>query len=445
MDDKIRKKFTVQAVKLIADYGSDSDFDNTPPNEKTDENNMEEESDSVELSEMVLKHNIINACAHGPLSEPSNNEEVTRHMIIDSSQNSVTEYDVTSYREDDKSESDSDSDSSDDSSDIVGVKCVDDLSSGDEGGDTNPSKIVPPKVQGELGLDDLPPIEDLTISLPAQETTNIGKVLNIIDRLVIVQAFPGTSAVDIDTILFLENGAKALGKVFDVFGPVREPHYCVRFNSPEHIVGRGIEIGMEVCIAPRTSHTNYVFVNELMRSKGSDASWLNDVEPPPGHIEYSDDEEERRARKEKKQSRQHADNHDKGEASNNPQRKIIEPRRNRPVQQFSRFGATSRPCNAPFRVATPLLSNMLHQEYDNSIPPPHLMAPRFSVPPGFSAPMHNAFRMPRHQFGRMAPMPPPNMPNFGQNMSVFGAANFWNYGGPFGQMIYRPPPPPPGT
>ncbi|VVC97881.1 unnamed protein product [Leptidea sinapis] len=83
----------------------------------------------------------------------------------------------------------------------------------DEAGDTNPSKIVPPKVQGEL---------------------------------VIVQAFPGTSAVDIDTILFLENGAKALGKVFDVFGPVREPHYCVRFNSPEHIVGRGIEIGMEI-------------------------------------------------------------------------------------------------------------------------------------------------------------------------------------------------------
>lgn len=39
------------------------------------------------------------------------------------------------------------------------------------------------------------------------------------------------------------------------------------------------------------------------RVKGSDASWLNDVEPPPCQLDFSDDEEERKAnrlRKEKK-------------------------------------------------------------------------------------------------------------------------------------------------
>lgn len=44
-------------------------------------------------------------------------------------------------------------------------------------------KFEPPKVRGELGLDDLPPIEDLAISLPAQETTTIGTVASIVDRL----------------------------------------------------------------------------------------------------------------------------------------------------------------------------------------------------------------------------------------------------------------------
>lgn len=44
-------------------------------------------------------------------------------------------------------------------------------------------KLVSPKVPGEIGLDELPPIEDLTLSIPAKETTKIGKIYSIIDRL----------------------------------------------------------------------------------------------------------------------------------------------------------------------------------------------------------------------------------------------------------------------
>lgn len=44
---------------------------------------------------------------------------------------------------------------------------------------------------------------------------------------VIVRALPETPAVDLDSVLFLENGAKTLGKVFDVFGPV-----SISFFSP---------------------------------------------------------------------------------------------------------------------------------------------------------------------------------------------------------------------
>lgn len=43
-----------------------------------------------------------------------------------------------------------------------------------------------------------------------------------------------------------------------------------------------------------------VFILSIIRIKGSDASWTNDQEPPPGCVEYSDDEQERAARKQKK-------------------------------------------------------------------------------------------------------------------------------------------------
>lgn len=50
-------------------------------------------------------------------------------------------------------------------------------------GNSRTGKPETPKVNGEMGLDDLPPIEDLAISLPAQDTTKIGTIASIVDRL----------------------------------------------------------------------------------------------------------------------------------------------------------------------------------------------------------------------------------------------------------------------
>lgn len=114
------------SLSLIAEYGgSDSESDDTrTPSIEIVTN--DESEDSVELSEMVLKNNIINACAHGPLSGASGREEqeTTRHMIIDGSESGVVEYEVTEYREVDSSDSDSDSDSKVDS-----VKDAEEISS----------------------------------------------------------------------------------------------------------------------------------------------------------------------------------------------------------------------------------------------------------------------------------------------------------------------------
>ncbi|XP_049876109.1 H/ACA ribonucleoprotein complex non-core subunit NAF1 [Pectinophora gossypiella] len=438
------------SLSLIAEYGaSDSDSDDTESH--SNDNTGNEDSDAAELSEMVLKNNIINACAHGPLAR-STDAETTRHMIIDSAESGVVEYDVTEYRDED-----SESDSSD--SDVDSVKDIEEISSGEEESSKS-SKAEPPKVHGELGLDDLPPIEDLAISLPEQETTKIGTVASIVDRLVIVRAFPNTPAVDLESVLFVDSGAKALGKVFDVFGPVTEPHYCVRFNSAEHVRARGVEVGVDVYIAPRhDAHTNYVFLTELMKLKGSDASWLHDIEAPPQHIDFSDDEEERKANRAKREAQWQKQEESDGETSKNPARKTQETRRSqRPSESSSRFGSGPSRARNPFSAGSRRNPNSFTRfnrpwgNFDMRTPPPH--PDPFSAPPNFNGPpmfpppfnpntpppfMGNTF-----QFGgnpRMGPMPP-NMPPFRQSVPIFGS-NFCNGQPP--QWVNNGPPPPPGT
>ena len=63
---------------------------------------------------------------------------------------------------------------------------------------------------------------------------------------------------------------------------------------------------MKTYFAPRSDLTSYVFLEQLMAMKISDASWVNDEEPPPQFLEYSDDEEEQRVKREMKMKKKEA-------------------------------------------------------------------------------------------------------------------------------------------
>lgn len=118
----------------------------------------------------------------------------------------------------------------------------------------------------------------------------------------LVESLANFAAVDIDTVLFLDKGNRTLGQVFDVMGNVASPIYCVRFNKAQDIIDKKITIGEIVYVAPKTEHTNFIVLSELMNQKGTDASWEDDIEPPTGYDEFSDDEEERIARRNRNQS-----------------------------------------------------------------------------------------------------------------------------------------------
>ncbi|KAK3911734.1 H/ACA ribonucleoprotein complex non-core subunit NAF1 [Frankliniella fusca] len=155
----------------------------------------------------------------------------------------------------------------------------------------------PIKVQGELDIDDLPPIQDLHISVRNDQVVEIGKILHSVDTLVVVEGYKDQPPLDIESVLFLDRGARPLGRIFDVMGPVKEPLYCVRFNSKQHIEEQNIKPDMLVYCAPQTEHSNFVFLQHLLMMKGSDASWKKDKEIPSSCQDFSDDEEEARLKK----------------------------------------------------------------------------------------------------------------------------------------------------
>eukprot|EP00912_Choanoflagellata_sp_UC4_P002383 UC4_evm1s1503 len=129
----------------------------------------------------------------------------------------------------------------------------------------------------------------------------------ILDGLVVVKTQLGCSALQEDTTLWFSD-REPLGKIFDVIGPVAQPFYTVRLpKSNEASFLSKIVKGTKVFYA-KTEDTAFVITEELRRLfRGSDASWLNDEEPPADVIEYSDDEEEALAKKEKARKRKNVD------------------------------------------------------------------------------------------------------------------------------------------
>lgn len=106
-------------------------------------------------------------------------------------QNEAEIYRKASESEDSESSSSSSSDSEDEK-DINEIKKKIDASYNrdeesfddeEDGQNKLQKKREPPKVKGEMFLDELPPIEDLQISVDEKECLEIGRVSSIVDQL----------------------------------------------------------------------------------------------------------------------------------------------------------------------------------------------------------------------------------------------------------------------
>lgn len=347
--------------------------------------------------------------------------------------------------------SDDDSEEESDDDNVVGSRVI--LSGSDDDSDveivSKSKEFV--KARGELGIDDLPPIEDLKIQVPENECVRMGKIFSIVEQLVLVDSLPGTVPLDLDTVLFLDKGNVALGRVFDVLGNISEPLYCVRFNSNEEIVAKGLTPGTPVFVAPKTEHTTFVILGNLMGEKGCDASWEHDIEPPLRCVDFSDDEEERSARKVRRGKKTAPSDGASVEEGHKRQRNIsvsseqssmngdYRSQNNNP-QRFQRGGGRGgrggnfrgRGNHNPSQHSQHQLPQQNYQQYgqgqgdwSNQQPPPdnyswHNNLAYTSQPPPHFAPQH-------HQGGYQ--QPPPHMVNPYANANN-GGYHYQNNGGP---------------
>ncbi|XP_027532600.1 H/ACA ribonucleoprotein complex non-core subunit NAF1 isoform X2 [Neopelma chrysocephalum] len=197
--------------------------------------------------------------------------------------------------------SDSDSDTDSESSSTTSSSVSSLVSDEDDHPDEKNNRSYCVKTKDELPIDELPPVEDLSIILPDNvELKLFGTVSSIIEQLVIIESLRGLPPVNEESIIFKED-RQAAGKIFEIFGPVLHPFYVLRFNSSEHIKEKGINVQDSMYFAPSVEDfTQYIFAEKLKKEKGSDASWKHDQEPPPEVLDFSDDEKEREAKQKKK-------------------------------------------------------------------------------------------------------------------------------------------------
>ncbi|MCD7464082.1 hypothetical protein HAX54_052038 [Datura stramonium] len=134
----------------------------------------------------------------------------------------------------------------------------------------------------------LPPVPEVTATLqPHHEMQPVGVVSSIIGAQVVVEGVEKHTPLYDGSILWITESRSPLGIVDEIFGPVKNPYYIVRYNS-DHEVPPGIHPGTLISFVPEFS--NHILNDNSLYKKGYDASGENDEEASDD--EFSDDEKE---------------------------------------------------------------------------------------------------------------------------------------------------------
>ncbi|NWW96129.1 NAF1 protein, partial [Rhynochetos jubatus] len=298
------------------------------------------------------------------------------------------------------------------------------------------------RTKNELPVDELPPVEDLSIILPDDiELKLFGTVSSIIEQLVIIESLRGLPPVNEESIIFKED-RQAAGKIFEIFGPVLHPFYVLRFNSSEHIKAKGINVQDSMYFAPSVEDfTQYIFAEKLKQEKGSDASWKNDQEPPPEALDFSDDEKEREAKQKKKKPQNQGRKKLQSETNASSENKGRHQSMQQPSSSYSRgyrgrgFSRDPfRPSSGPPGFLRPQVRPPQPYSSDNRI---YQESSVFPQPHRKDNPMMQQYPFPPPDFGAVNKMHQFPLPPSNPNM-MWAGPNMYSSSYP-----YLPPPPPP--
>ncbi|KAF5745989.1 Nuclear assembly factor 1 putative isoform 1 [Tripterygium wilfordii] len=144
-------------------------------------------------------------------------------------------------------------------------------------------------IRSKNELQDLPPVPAVEVSLQQHhQLLPVGVVLSMMGAKVIIEGVEKHNPLDEGSILWVTESRSPLGLVDEIFGPVKNPYYVVRYNS-ESEVPAGIHEGSLISFVQ--DFANHVLNDKNLYKKGYDASGDNDEELSVDE-EFSDDEKE---------------------------------------------------------------------------------------------------------------------------------------------------------
>ncbi|CAL1374075.1 unnamed protein product [Linum trigynum] len=143
----------------------------------------------------------------------------------------------------------------------------------------------------------VPPVN--AVLLPHHQPQPVGLISSVLGTQVIVEGIEKHNPLNEGSILWLTEKRSPLGLIDEIFGPVKNPFYAVRFNS-ESEAPEGISEGALISFVPEFA--GFVLSDQNLYKKGYDASGENDEELSD-EVEFSDDEKEAEYRRMQKMAK----------------------------------------------------------------------------------------------------------------------------------------------
>ncbi|KAL3752319.1 hypothetical protein ACJRO7_013036 [Eucalyptus globulus] len=245
---------------------------------------------------------------------------------------------------------DDNKDSDEDRQDVRDMVSWSDVEDEDDGVAGTGAKGGPIRSKNEVK--DLPPVPPVNATLqPHHQMSPIGVVLSILGAQVIVEGVEKHNPLNEGSILWITETRTPLGLVDEIFGPVKNPYYMVRYNS-EAEVPVGIHQGTLISSVPEFA--SYVLNEKNLYKKGYDASGENDEELSE-EAEFSDDEKEAEYRRMLRMAKRGTNMDDqRAENRKNNKKKV------RSRESNWKNGKPS-PQQLPARVAPPVSNQTQHQ------------------------------------------------------------------------------------
>ncbi|ERN03431.1 uncharacterized protein LOC18431571 [Amborella trichopoda] len=333
--------------------------------EETDgfpENGLENAGVLINKDSVSLKpEHIDDKCADSE-SEESSRDDSSDTSSSSSSSSSSTD-DVSSPSSSSTDDADEDDNSKRKRNEEMEEGEINDICSGDE--EVN----GPIRSKNELSI--LPHVPPVDVALePHHRPLPVGIVLSILDAKVIVEGLEKHSPLTEGSILWITDTRSPLGFIDEIFGPVKNPYYVVRYNSPNEVpsnVCQGTPVSFVVEFA------SHVLNDQNLYKKGYDASGENDEEHSE-EMEFSDDEKEAQYKRSHQNMKRRGEtiksNHNCHNDSNRKKNKNKEMRGQKKCQD-----------NIKERFAKAGLPAI---ERGSAVPPPHVAVPMqapFVTPP----------------------------------------------------------------